>query len=407
MDEAPSDGVDSTRDNSEGYDLETLLAWAFENNPAIHEAEARVEAAQGRYVQVGLPPNPAVGYSGQQLGSRGQAEQQGVLIEQELVTGGKLRLLRRQAAWEVARSEHLLEVARQRTATDVRTLYFEALVAQRRIDVAEKLAEIAARAEKTVKALYDAQEASLADYLQAQIETQTARVLAENAHAEFQGTWQRLVAVAGRPDLPPARLRGDPTADWPEYDPQRLLDQILAANPQLLALEADVQRARWAVDYAHAAVIPNIQVQGIVQDDRATGSSNGALQVTVPVPLWNRNQGGIQQAWGELSAAQQAVDRVAFGLRKKLAETLQSYQVARQQAERYRDQILPKAAENLQLAQRAYEQGEFTYLQLLTAQRTYFQTELNYLDALGRLWRSANSIDGLLLSDSLETDPAN
>ncbi len=387
------------------YTLDQLLERALRHNPAVSEAEAHVEAARGRLVQVGLPPNPVFGYSGQQLGSRGQAEQQGVLIEQEWVTGGKLRLLREQAVWEVSRAELLLEATRRRVATDVRVLYYETLLARRRLNVSKSLAQLAFESERAVKALYDAQEASLPDYLQAQIETQTAQVLAANAETELLGAWQRLAAVVGQPDLPLGNLVGDPESDWPRYEPSELIEQVLT-NPQLEALRADVQRARWAVDYAHAAVIPNVQIQGIIQDDRAIGTSNGALQVTLPVPLWNRNQGGIRQAWGELSAAQQAVERATLSLQKKFAETFQNYQVARQQAERYREQILPKAAESLRLARRAYELGEFSYLQLLTAQRTYFQTQLSYLDALQRLWHAANQIQGLLLAESLETDPS-
>jgi len=145
--------------------------------------------------------------------------------------------------------------------------------------------------------------------------------------------------------------------------------------------------------------------QGIVQDDRATGSSNGALQVLVPVPIWNRNQGAIQEAWGQVAAADQAVERVILALEKRLAEVFQDYQVARQQTEQYKQSILPNAEKTLQLIEQGYRSGEFSFLQLLTAQRTYFQTHLMYLDALRRLRLAESQIQGLLLTDSLATDP--
>ena len=49
----------------------------------------------------------------------------------------------------------------------------------------------------------------------------------------------------------------------------------------------------------------------------------------------------------------------------------------------------------------AYRQGEFSYLQLLTAQRTFFQVNLAYVHALRDLWSSANRIEGMLLSGGL------
>jgi cobalt-zinc-cadmium efflux system outer membrane protein len=47
-------------------DLEQM---ALSANPSVARSAALVEAARGNWVQVGLPPNPSVGYEGQQIGS--------------------------------------------------------------------------------------------------------------------------------------------------------------------------------------------------------------------------------------------------------------------------------------------------------------------------------------------------
>ena len=85
--------------------LVDLEAIALENNPGLGEMAARIQAARGNCLQVGLKPNPVVGYSGQQLGSGGQAEQQGLYVGQEFITGKKLGLNREVAAWEIQRAE--------------------------------------------------------------------------------------------------------------------------------------------------------------------------------------------------------------------------------------------------------------------------------------------------------------
>ena len=76
------------------WTLEQLEQTALENNPTREQAIARLDALRGKWVQTGLWPNPTVGYSGQQLGSRGLQEQNGVIVEQSLIRGGKLRLNR-------------------------------------------------------------------------------------------------------------------------------------------------------------------------------------------------------------------------------------------------------------------------------------------------------------------------
>ena len=65
--------------------LSDLEQMAMSANPSVARAAALVQAASGNYTQVGLPPNPTVGYSGQQIGSRGLAEQDGVFINQEII----------------------------------------------------------------------------------------------------------------------------------------------------------------------------------------------------------------------------------------------------------------------------------------------------------------------------------
>lgn len=401
----PKDGLASTEPVAPGYTLEDLIERALANNPAIAQAQAQLDAARGQFIQVGLPPNPAVGYSGQQLGSRGLAEQQGVFIEQNLIMGGKLQVQRHEAAWLVRQAEQRLLIAERRVVTDVQTAFYDLLIAQQRVALAEQLYRIARQALETVNSLYNAQEATATDLLQAQIEADTAHVFVENAQAERQGAWQRLAAVVGQPDLPLGVAVGNVEDSVPEHVFDELASQLQADHPQLAAQQAAVERARWAVERAYRAVIPDINVQGIIQDDRATQSSNGTLQVSVPVPIWNRNQGGIRQAWGELAAAEQAVDRTALALRRRLADVFQDYQVARQQTLRYREQILPNAEKSLRLINEGYKAGEFSYLQLLTAQRTYFQTQLAYLDALRRAWSGHWQLEGLLISGSLEADP--
>ena len=72
-------------------DLETI---ALANNPALAQVAAKVAAARGNWVQVGLPPNVQIGYSGSEIGNEGFAGQEGAYLSQQFVTGNKLGLNR-------------------------------------------------------------------------------------------------------------------------------------------------------------------------------------------------------------------------------------------------------------------------------------------------------------------------
>lgn len=383
--------------------LADFEAMALRQNPAVAEAAARVSALQGKYVQVGLPPNPIAGYTASEVGNDGRAGQQGAFIGQQFITGGKLRLNRAVASREVRQAQQQWSVIQQRVLTDVRIAFYEVLIAQQRLAVTENLFAVGQQGVQAVEALLKAQEASGTELLQSKIEANTAQIFIENARAARFGAWLRLVTIVGAPEMPLADVAGDAASNLPTIDFDSSLEQILATSPQLAAAYTNIDQARWAIQRAQAEVVPDVNVQGSVQYDYGSEFAIAGVQVGLPIPLINRNQGGIQQARAELTAAQQAAGRIELALRKRLAEVYQRYLMARQQVDRYAADILPQADETLRLTTEGYQAGEFNYLQLLTVQRTYFQTNLSYLDALGRMWAASREIEGLLLSGSLET----
>ena len=91
-----------------------------------------------------------------------------------------------------------------------------------------------------------------------------------------------------------------------------------------------------------------------------------------------------------------------MSLQQRLATAFKNYANAQQQVQQYETDILPDAKESLGLIQQGYRQGEFGYLELLTAQRTYFRVNLNYVTALRDLWVTSTRIEGQLLSGALQ-----
>ena len=374
---------------------------ALASNPSLAQAAARVEAARGRYVQVGLYPNPVAGYIGSEIGNEGRAGQQGGFLSQEVVTAKKLRLNRNVASQEVRQAEYALEMQRQRILTDVRRSFYEILVVQRTLELTEQLAQIGEEGVKSVESLMKAKEVARGDLLQAKIEADTAKVLLERARNRHTAAWRNLTAVAGV-EMNPSRLAGDVRDGLASLTWDETFSRLLAQSPQLANAQTGVARAQAALNRECAGRVPNVDLQGAVQYDNATRDTFATVQVGIPVPLYNRNQGNIRKAQAELLAAQREVERVQLALRQRLAAVFEQYSNARFQVEKYQRDILPNAEASLRLTNSAYRQGEFGYLSLLTAQRTFFRTNLTYLDALRELRATATMIEGNLLSDSLQ-----
>lgn len=384
-----------------GLTLDELEGLALAASPSLAEAGARLEAARGKSLQAGLGPNPEIGYSGQQLGSGGQSEMHGAVLTQKFVRGGKLELSRAVECEEVHRLQALWAVQQQRVITDVRIAFYSVLSAQKQRDLARQLVDINTKALGAVESLVQAKEGSKVDVLQAQIELEAVTANLHQAEFELAGAWRRLVALIGQPDLTEQELSGDLESDQAAMDLEGTWQQLMAESPEIAAARFAVERACRNLQLQHAVPVSDVDVQAMLQHDQAINGLNGNLQITFPLRVVNRNQGGIQQAAAELAAARRALERKELELRGKLVELFAMYQTARSQVQRYRQAILPKAAENLTLVRRGFDAGEFGFIQVLTVQRTYAERNAIYLQALRELWTRKLEIEGLLLKDSL------
>lgn len=181
------------------------------------------------------------------------------------------------------------------------------------------------------------------------------------------------------------------------------LNRLQTQSPEVALAMAEVERARLALSRACVEPVPNINTQISVQYDNATEDTIAGVQIGIPLPIWNRNQGGIRQAQAEVSEALRNVDRVELDLQSRLSNAFRDYSDAHMTAQAYANDILPRSSQTLELVRSAFDQGEIGYLELLAAQKTFSQTNLDYLDALDLLWKSYVQIDGLLLEGSLES----
>lgn len=388
----------------EPLSLARLEELALVHNPSIARFQAAVTAARGNWLQVGLPPNPTVGYEGQQLGSGGRAEQHGIMVGQEFIRGGKLQLSRQVAAQEVARAQQQLAAQQQRVITDVRIAFYEILLAKQQLDIAQEIEQISEAGTRAAESLLKAKEVGRIDLLQAQLERENARILTQNARNRYTAAWQGLTAVLGLPEMPPQPITGDVEAARAHFEWQPSLNRLLSSSPEISAAVVNIERARWSVERARAEPRSNLTVDAVynVVDNGIDGDDDANLTVSVPVPLWNRNQGAVSQAQAEVVGAQRALEQLELRLQSRLAPVFERYANARSQVERYRETILPAANETLELTRRSYEAGETGFISLLTVQRTFSQTNLSYLQALRELRIAEVELEGLLLRDSLE-----
>jgi cobalt-zinc-cadmium efflux system outer membrane protein len=384
--------------------LADLQRLAMSNNPAIRQAAADVVSAQGAAIQAGVYPNPTFGYQGDTMGTAGGAGYQGIVLEQTIKTAGKLKLAQAAAELDVRNAELALRKAQYDVAGQVRAGYFAVLVARENVKASRALVRFA-------EAIYAPLVANLKEGQVAAYEPMQFRVLAVQARAalvqalnRYTSAWKQLAAATGLPALPPTDLAGRADLALPVFDYDKTLAHVLAEHTDVHTAENTIQKARYYLRLAQVTPVPDVDVQVIVQKDN-TGPPfeiSPSLHVTVPVPVWDQNHGGIQQAQANLLHAVEEPHRVRTELTTRLTDAFERYQNNHIILGYYRDQILPDQVRVFRSVYLRYRtEGTLNFIDISTAQQNLATSITTYLTTLGSLWQSVSDVATLLQTDDI------
>jgi outer membrane protein, heavy metal efflux system len=389
--------------------LEELQQMALHNNPTFAQATANIRAAEGRKQQSGLYPNPTVGYQGEQIrGGSFRGGEQGFFVQQNIVTAGKLGLNRNIFEQERKQAETEAEEQKLRVIANVKVSYIQALAAQQTLDLRRALGKLAQDAVETSHQLANVGQADAPDVLEAEVEAQQADLALTMAEQNQLRVWKELAAVVGNTKLPLLHLEGS-LEDMPAVDAPDLVEKIVNDSPAVKIAELGVKKAESNLARAKREPIPDLQLRAGMQQNREllepTGRPTGLqgfADVGVQIPIFNRNQGNIATSEADLERARREVERVKLSLRQRAASVVQSYAYSQIAAERYKNQMIPRAQKAYEMYTKKYQEMAAAYPQVLIVQRTLMQLQVAYVNALESFATNSAALQSYLLTDGLE-----
>jgi cobalt-zinc-cadmium efflux system outer membrane protein len=393
--ESLTDDLERELPNASLYDVESL---ALANHPSIQSAIAAISAAQGNALQVGLYPNPnfiggATQWGGSDtfwLGS----------FSQEFVVANKLRLQRSAALQEVRQAEYNLTQTRFEVLTTVRAVFYRTLALQRRVDALTELVEIAKKSFESGERLKRGGEGTLTDELQLKIQYRRAAAVLKSNEQQLAASKNSLAAVTGLPELKIGKIQGALESPIPEMDYTLVRAGVLAQNAQIGKAQAEIIKRRFLLRRAIVEPWPNVTIQSGYQYYTSFPHNQPMLLASLPIPVWNRNQGGIRQARANVSGAAASLRVTETSLSNLTADALGRLHSSTELVKEFEKEIVPAATQTVQLAQAAYQGGQFSLLQLLQAQRDLVDANLGYIDAQQGRWEAVVDIAQLLQLDN-------
>jgi cobalt-zinc-cadmium efflux system outer membrane protein len=173
----------------------------------------------------------------------------------------------------------------------------------------------------------------------------------------------------------------------------------ISERPDVVSLRLGISRAEADVRLAKANAFSDVYVLWqpyTFQDNSPYGLKSQyswALGVTVPLPIYNRNQGGILRAKINVTQSQAQLADLERQAQIDVEEAMQEYEVTRRYVSELREEVNPRAAQVLSEVLRLKDAGAKSVLDYLNAQLDYNQIVKQYLDTAVRHRRSMLSLN--------------
>ena len=384
-----------------GITIDQVRGLAYGHHPVTARAQAKLDALRGRHLQKGLPNNPRIGVNADDVNEDGRGGRWGVQFGQKVVRRGKLQSDQAIVCAEIEIATEELKLAQARLDTDIATRFYDCMVAQEQVAMARRMQALANRATELSRKLFAAQEVTRSAVLQSELELEKANVTTKRLENRHLWAKRQLAALLGQEELPTENVGGSIEQVSLEHDFEATYDRLLKHSPELSVLLTDIERSRRVASRQRLETLPDITWQTTLQYDTTENNVIGGFQATWQIPTLNQNQGAIYEAERNVIVGQHTADIKALDLRQRLSEQWQVYVDAQLQVDAFRDSILPKSQQSLDLLMKGYSVGETELLEVLVAQRTFFQTQVAYLENVRSLSRQNAKIGGMLLGDSL------
>ncbi len=377
-------------------DLETYLEFGLRNSADLRAAYEDWRAAAERIEQTSTLPDPKLSYGEflEEVQTRTGPQERRFGLSQAFPWPGQLSKQasvaerRAEASWQRVESERL------RVAAEIEVAFQEYAFLGRERRITEELLGLLRGLEPVVQSQVVAGRGQ-EDILRLQVEI-------GRLEDDLESILRRRPALSARlADSMHLQQAPGETLPLPELvepetrtiDVRRASAQALERNPRLLELFEQVEAGREAEDLASYRRKPRFAVgvdyiqTGEAVNPSLSGSGDDPLLVglSLSLPIWTSSYAAFErEARHAVRAAQQRLDSLRSTLKSRVEEEAYRIDDATRRIVLYRESLIPRAEESLELTLGSYRAGKASILDLIDSERALLEFELS-------LWRACRA----------------
>jgi cobalt-zinc-cadmium efflux system outer membrane protein len=377
--------------------LDEAVSLAVRVNPTVRAKEFEHQTVTANEITAGLRPNPTASFLAEQFGGASDASQTQytVSVGQPIELGGKRQRRIDSARAAIRVSGHELDDVRRQIVFQVKKSFTDALAGREGLALAERNLRTLDELERLQRLRAERGDISELDLLRIQVQRFAFERDAADARLALKAAKIALRAAAG-PDQIAENFDvvGDLVFKDVAFTQAELYRRALAKRPDLRAAEAAREKAQADVRLARANawwdVTPQIEYQRIGPDNTI------GFGISLPIRIFDRNQGEIARTRAEARRVEAARDAVAVQALSEVDTALAALRTEGEKLTALRDTYLPKAQQARDTVEYAYRRGGVSLLDYLDAQRTYRDTAAEYLRSLATYWTSLYQLEAAI-----------
>jgi outer membrane protein, heavy metal efflux system len=404
--QAPAVGL---QENRAVLTLDQAIQLAQQYQPLQALWQSRLEIAEGNLKQSSLWQNPEISF--EQTGFKSTVEQErSFAVSQKLDLFG-VRSAKKKLATITLDSEATRQLAYQaQLKLAVTAAYWRVAQAERQLQLIQAQSRLSEASEQAAKRRLEAGRIAEVEYSRVLIAHQQVLTQLAMAQAGLKEVRFQLARLWGNTQpvfISTAALTSNNI--WPELDEAGLNVSILQDSPQQQLLQQQQKQAQARLVLAKAQSKPQPTVSLGINQTRIPSMQNDmdnrlTLGVSMPIPVFNRNQGIIQatQALSHISMDQQ---RYNVSLREQQIQAgLIRLNALSSQYQQLQQHQLPLAKSIQQKTLEGFEIGKFSVTEVQQATREYQTIQFNQLQLLSQAWQLSLQMQAISLGLSGEFD---
>lgn len=365
---------------------------ALAQNPSFLATRQETAIAEGALRQARVYQfNPELALQSVGGGIGGAARPFELVLTEEIEWAGQRGLRIGAARMGSTRASAVVQNAGRLTLAAASAGFYRALAAERRLSVARDALVLTDRLIAAVRTQLAEGEVSTMEANLAEIEVGRARARVLTARREEASASLELKELLGLSPEAPIRLAaagggipgaiGDEPPAAPVLAEDSLVVLALARRPDLAARAAAVRESETLTTLARRSSFPNLRLGAAMERGEQDGSPRLGPAIGLSLPLFNRNQGLVDQRLALTAQARLDQRATALRIRAEVVEAVRAYRSASEESALYETSVVRPARDNIALLEIAYREGKISLPTLLLLRNQLLDAEFGYWDA--------------------------